>query len=285
MDILTNIFVFIFGAVIGSFLNVCIYRLPKEEVGEEEEISIVQLPSIFLKQLRSITTPPSNCPQCKHPIRFYDNIPIVSYIILGGKCRDCGAKISKRYPFVELLTAVVCLILYRQLGLSFEFFVSLFFVALLIAISFIDLDHQIIPDILSIGGLAAGLLFAIFRPAFKVLYPKFNILDSLYGVLLGGGVLFLIAIGYKFIAKREGMGGGDIKLLAMIGSFAGIKGVIFSLMAGSIFGTIVGIPLMVAQGRDAKYAIPFGPFLSLGALLYVFRGDMLIQFILNMLRA
>ncbi len=284
MGILINIFVFIFGAVIGSFLNVCIYRLPKEEVGDEEEIVIAKLPSIFLKQLRSITAPPSNCPQCKHPIRFYDNIPIISYILLGGKCRDCGARISRRYPFVELLTAVVCLVLFRQFGLTFEFFVSLFFAALLIVISFIDLDHQIIPDILSIGGLAAGLFFAIFRPAFKVLYPKFNILDSLFGVLLGGGVLFLIAIGYKFIAKREGMGGGDIKLLAMIGSFAGIKGVIFSLMAGSIFGTIVGIPVMLAQGSDTKYAIPFGPFLSLGALLYVFKGDMLIQYILNMLR-
>jgi leader peptidase (prepilin peptidase)/N-methyltransferase len=285
MGILTNIFVFIFGAVLGSFLNVCIYRLPKEEVGEEVEISIAQLPSIFLRQIRSITTPPSNCPHCKHPIRFYDNIPIVSYILLGGKCRDCGTKISRRYPFVELLTAIVCLVLFKQFGLSFEFFVCLFFAALLITVSFIDLDHQIIPDILSIGGLIAGLFFAVFRPVFKHLYPRFNILDSLFGVLLGGGILFLIALGYKFIAKREGMGGGDIKLLAMIGSFAGIKGVVFSLMAGSIFGTIVGIPLMIAQGTGTKHAIPFGPFLSLGALLYVFRGDMLIQWILNMLRA
>jgi leader peptidase (prepilin peptidase)/N-methyltransferase len=284
MVILTNIFVFIFGAVLGSFLNVCIHRLPKEEGGEEEEIQVSQLPNLFLKQIRSITTPPSNCPHCKHPIRFYDNIPIVSYILLGGKCRDCGIKISIRYPLVELLTAVVCLILYKQFGLSFEFFISFFFTALLIVISFIDLDHQIVPDILSIGGLIAGLFFAIFRPVFKQLYPKFNILDSLYGVLLGGGVLFLIALGYKFITKREGMGGGDIKLLAMIGSFAGIKGVIFSLMAGSIFGTIVGIPLMVAQGTDTKYAIPFGPFLSLGALLYIFKGDMLIQLFLNILR-
>jgi len=282
MGILTNIFVFIFGAVIGSFLNVCIYRLPKEEVDEETEVTVAQLPSIFLKQLRSITTPPSNCPQCKHPIRFYDNIPIISYILLGGKCRDCGAKISRRYPFVELLTAVVCLVLFRQFGLTFEFFVSLFFAALLIVISFIDLDHQIIPDILSIGGLTAGLFFAIFRPAFKALYPKFNILDSLLGVLLGGGVLFLIAIGYKFIAKREGMGGGDIKLLAMIGSFCGIKGVLFSLMAGSLLGTVVGIPVMLAKGQGTKYAIPFGPFLSLGALLYIFVGNFFVRYVIDM---
>jgi len=284
MRIITDIVIFIFGAVIGSFLNVCIHRLPKEESGEEEEIRIAQLPSLFLKQIRSITTPPSNCPHCKHPIRFYDNIPIVSYILLGGKCRDCGEKISKRYPLVELLTAIACLILYRKFGLTFEFFVSLFFVALLIVISFIDLDHQIIPDILSIGGLTAGLFFAIFRPAFKVLYPKFNILDSLFGILLGGGVLFLIALGYKFIAKREGMGGGDIKLLAMIGSFCGIKGVIFSLLAGSLLGTVAGIPVMIAKGAGTKYAIPFGPFLSLGAFLYIFSGDMLIRFFLNLLR-
>ncbi|OPY81021.1 MAG: Leader peptidase PppA [Syntrophorhabdus sp. PtaU1.Bin058] len=284
MRMLFDIFIFIFGAVLGSFLNVCIYRLPKEEGGEDAEISIVQVPSLFLKQIRSISTPPSNCPKCKHPIRFYDNIPIVSYVLLGGKCRDCGAKISLRYPLVELLTAIACLILYRQFGLTFEFFVSLFFTALLIVISFIDLDHQIIPDILSIGGLAAGLFFAVFRPAFKVLYPKFNILDSLFGVLLGGGVLFLIALGYKFLAKREGMGGGDIKLLAMIGSFCGIKGVIFSLMAGSLFGTVVGIPVMIAKGTGTKYAIPFGPFLSFGAFLYILSGDMLIRFFLNILR-
>lgn len=283
MGMLFDIFIFIFGAVLGSFLNVCIYRLPKEEGGGDAEISIAQLPSLFLKQIRSIATPPSNCPQCKHPIRFYDNIPIVSYILLGGKCRDCRAKISVRYPIVELLTAIVCLVLYRKLGLSFELFLSIVFTALLIVISFIDLDYQIIPDILSIGGLVAGLFFAVFRPAFKVLYPKFNILDSLFGILLGGGVLFLIALGYKFFAKREGMGGGDIKLLAMIGSFAGIKGVIFSLMAGSVLGTIVGIPVMMMKGENTKYAIPFGPFLSLGALMYVFIGDFAVNFFTGIL--
>ncbi|MDD5008667.1 MAG: prepilin peptidase [Syntrophorhabdaceae bacterium] len=283
MGTITDIVIFIFGAVLGSFLNVCIHRLPKEEVGEETEVTIAQLPSIFMKQIRSIATPPSNCPHCKHPIRFYDNIPIVSYIILGGKCRDCGIKISVRYPIVELLTAVLCFVLYRKLGISFEFLVSVIFVALLVVISFIDLDFQIIPDILSIGGLIVGLFLAIFRPFFIYLSPKFNVLDSLYGVLLGGGVLFIIAYSYKLIAKREGMGGGDIKLLAMIGSFCGIKGVIFSLMAGSLFGTVVGIPVMLAKGKNTKYAIPFGPFLALGAVVYLYKGNAITLYFINLM--
>lgn len=262
MRILFDIFIFIFGAVLGSFLNVCIHRLPRD---------------------KSIVQPPSACPNCQQPIRFYDNIPIVSYILLGGKCRDCHAKISTRYPLVELLTAVLCFVLYRKLGISFEFFVSVLFVALLVVISFIDLDFQIIPDILSIGGLIVGLFLAIFRPFFLYLHPKFNVLDSLYGVLLGGGVLFIIAYGYKLIAKREGMGGGDIKLLAMIGSFCGIKGVLFSLMAGSLLGTVVGIPVMFAKGKDTKYAIPFGPFLALGAIVYLYQGNAITLYFLNLI--
>lgn len=252
--------IFIFGAVIGSFLNVCIYRIPRE---------------------KSIVKPNSFCPHCGKPVEFYDNIPIVSYIILGGKCRRCGAKISKRYPFIELLTAILYLVFYRKLGLNFELFVTLFFVTLLIAIAFIDLDFKIIPDILSIGGLIAGLVLAVFRPVFLHLGPKFGFLDALYGVLIGGGALFVIAYGYQLVTKREGMGGGDIKLLGMIGAFIGLKGSIFSLISGSILGTIVGIPLMLAKKQDTKYAIPFGPFLSLGAVIFLFSGDRFIRGFLN----
>lgn len=128
-----------------------------------------------------------------------------------------------------------------------------------------------------------GFLLAILRPLFRYMDPKFGILDSLYGILLGGGILFAIAWLYEFFRKREGMGGGDIKLLGMIGAFCGIKGVIFSLVSGSVLGTIVGIPLMLAKGRDTKYAIPFGPFLSLGALIYVFNGESLIRLLMNIL--
>ncbi|HBE44072.1 MAG TPA: prepilin peptidase [Deltaproteobacteria bacterium] len=263
VHITLKIFVFLLGSVIGSFLNVCIFRIPRE---------------------KSIIHPPSFCPQCEKPIKFYDNIPIVSYVLLKGRCRSCGVKIPFRYPFVEFITALLFLILYMQFGLSFEWFVNIFFLCLLIIISFIDLDFKIIPDILSIGGLGAGLFFSFFRPLFKHLEPVIRIQDAFLGVVIGGGVLFAIAFIYQFFTKKEGMGGGDIKLLAMIGSFCGIRGVIFSLLAGSLFGTIVGIPLMIAKGGDTKYAIPFGPFLSLGALLFILKGDMLIGLFLNFLR-
>jgi leader peptidase (prepilin peptidase) / N-methyltransferase len=260
MNYLIPAIVFIFGAVIGSFLNVCIYRIPRN---------------------KSIVKPNSFCPNCETPIKVYDNIPIIGYILLGGKCRQCGTKISKRYPLIELLTAILYLMFYRKLGLTFELFVTLLFVTLLIAVAFIDLDFQIIPDVLSIGGLVTGLVFAIFRPMFLYIDPKFGFLDALYGVLLGGGVLFIIAYGYQLIMKREGMGGGDIKLLAMIGAFTGFKGVLFSLIGGSIIGTLVGIPLMLIKKENTKYAIPFGPFLSLSAVIFLFSGDMFINGFLN----
>ncbi|MHB8110175.1 MAG: prepilin peptidase [Syntrophorhabdaceae bacterium] len=248
-----QIFAFIFGAVVGSFLNVCIYRLPRK---------------------KSIVSPPSACPACEKPVRFYDNIPLVSYILLRGKCRDCGVRFSFRYFAVEVLTAVIFLMIYRRWGLSYETFIEMFFAAILIVVSFIDYDFQIIPDILSVGGMIAGLMLSFVRPGFRVM-------ESVYGVLIGGGVLFAIAYGYQLITKREGMGGGDIKLLAMIGSFTGLKGVLFSLIGGSVIGTIVGIPLMFIKGKGegTRYAIPFGPFLSLCAVLYLFTGPGVIRMV------
>ncbi|HPP42915.1 MAG TPA: prepilin peptidase [Syntrophorhabdaceae bacterium] len=251
-----SIIVFIFGAIVGSFLNVCIYRLPRD---------------------KSIIAPNSFCPDCGTPIKFYDNIPILSYIILRGRCRNCNTKISIRYPIVEFITALIFLLIYRLTGLGIEFGVMLFFVSILIVISFIDLEFQIIPDVLSIGGLLAGLILSFFR-------QNFGFLDSLFGVLLGGGVLFAISYGYQLVRKIEGVGGGDIKLIGMIGAFCGIKGVIFTIISGSFLGTIFGIPAMLIKGKDSKYAIPFGPFLSLGAVIYVFYGKMLIVAVLNLLR-
>ena len=262
MGILLHIFFFLLGSAIGSFLNVCIYRIPRE---------------------KSIVNPPSACPGCEKPIRPYDNIPILSYILLKGKCRNCGTKISIRYPLVELLTGIFFLLLYQKFGLTFELIVFMIFSALLIVISFIDLDFQIIPDILSIGGVVLGFILSIIRPFFRNLEPRFGILDSLYGIALGGGLLFAIAWLYQFFTKREGMGGGDIKLLGMIGAFCGWKGVVFSLVSGSVLGTLVGIPLMLAKGAGTKYAIPFGPFLSLGALVYVFFGNTIIRSTVNFL--
>jgi len=248
MERIVELAVFIFGSIIGSFLNVCIYRIPKD---------------------KSIIRPGSSCPACNTSIKFYDNIPIVSYILLKGRCRHCNAHISFKYPLVEVITAFLFLFLYDKFGMTLELPVYMVFLSLLVVISFIDLELQIIPDILSLGGLVAGFFLAFFR-------PSFTWLDSIYGIFLGGGILFAIAMGYKLIAKREGMGGGDIKLLGMIGAFCGIKGVVFSLMAGSLIGTIVGIPLMLIKREGRTYAIPFGPFLSLGALLYVCAGEVII---------
>ncbi len=194
-----NVFAFIFGAAIGSFLNVCIFRIPAK-------VSIVK--------------PSSQCPSCHQPIRFYDNIPIISFILLKARCRNCGEKISWRYPLVELITAIFALLLFMKFGLSLNFIVFFVFTAVLIVITFIDLDHQIIPDILSLPGIPIFFLAAVFI----VKVPWY---ETLIGLLIGGGVLFAIAFVYEFITKREGMGGGDMKLLAMIGGFFGWKSLIF----------------------------------------------------------
>lgn len=240
-----NIFAFIFGAAIGSFLNVCIFRIPAGE---------------------SIVRPLSRCPHCHHPIRFFDNIPIVSFVILRAKCRDCGEKISWRYPLVELVTGLLALLLFIKFGLTLNFLIFFIFTAVLIVISFIDFDHQIIPDILSLPGIPIFFLSAVF-------IVKIPWHEALIGLLVGGGMLFLIAFVYEKITKREGMGGGDIKLLAMIGAFLGWKSLIFVLLFSSFTGALVGLIMMVVKKKDTKYAVPFGPFLSAAAVVYIFWGE------------
>ncbi len=246
------VFVFVFGAAIGSFLNVCIFRLPKNN---------------------SIIKPPSQCPNCHHPIRFYDNIPLISYLFLKGKCRDCGEKISWRYPLVEFVTAILALSLFAKFYISLDFLVFFFFAAVLVVITFIDLDHQIIPDILTLPGIPIFFLLAVF----VVGVPW---MDAAIGLFIGGGILLAIAFGYELITKREGMGGGDIKLLAMIGGFLGWKSLIFILLFSSLLGAIVGIAAMIIQKQDMKYAVPFGPFLSAAAVAYIFLGDAFMQFLI-----
>jgi len=241
--------IFIFGMCIGSFLNVCIYRLPTS---------------------KSIADPPrSTCPGCNSPIRFYDNIPVLSYIWLKGRCRNCDAPISFRYPMVELITGIVALGLLFNFGLSLESLVYFVFISSLLVITFIDLDHRIIPDIITLTGIPMGLVasFALPTISFKA---------SVLGLLIGGGSLWLVAWAYSMIAKRDGMGGGDIKLLAMIGTIIGWKGVIFTVFASSVMGSCVGITIMLIKGKNMKYAIPFGPFLSIGAIAYVFVGAQII---------
>jgi len=250
--LLLGAFVFVFGAAIGSFLNVCIYRLPEQQ---------------------SIAKPLSQCPHCHHPIRFYDNIPLISYLILKGKCRDCGEKISWRYPLVELITAILALLLFAKFYLTLNFLVFFIFTAVLIVITFIDLDHQIIPDLLTLPGIPIFFLLAVF----VVGVPW---MEAAIGLLIGGGVLFVIALGYEVITKREGMGGGDIKLLAMIGGFLGWKSLIFVLLFSSLLGAVIGIALMLIKKEDMKYAVPFGPFLSAAAVAYLFWGDAFMQFLI-----
>ena len=248
----------LFGTVVGSFLNVCIYRLPGG---------------------KSVTIPSSLHASCKKSLGFLNNLPIISYMILKGKYRHCGAGIPIRYPIVECLVAFLFVLLYKRYGLSFELLVNMAFISLLVAISFIDLDSKIIPDVLSFGGIVAGLVAVYFRA------PLFFFRDALYGILLGGGMLYAISLLYRFFAKREGLGAGDMKLLAMIGSFCGVRGVLVSLLAGSFIGTAIGIPLIFLKGKDMKHAIPFGPLLSLGAVIYLFQGDRFVYAFLSIVSA
>jgi leader peptidase (prepilin peptidase) / N-methyltransferase len=252
---IVEIAMMIFGVIVGRFLNASIYRLPRHKT------------FVFLQF----------CPACEKTLGLVGNIPIITYMILKGKCRYCGARTPIRYPIVEFLTAVLFLLLYKKYSLSFELLVNILFVSLLITISFIDIDFKVIPDILSIGGIAAGLAAVYFRA------PIFFFRDALFGILLGGSILYAIAFLYRILAKREGVGGGDIKLLAMIGSFCGLKGVFFSLFAGSFIGSAVGIPLMLLKGKDTKHAIPFGPLLSLSAVIYLFQGDRFVYAFLNII--
>ena len=243
----------IFGALIGSFLNVCIFRLPKEE---------------------SIVWPGSHCPHCKNPIKYYDNIPLISYLLLGGRCRHCRGPISFQYPLVEGITALSSLILFMKFGPSLSYLFYFLFVAALILVTVIDLYHQIIPDVISLPGIGVGLLTSL-------MIPQVTFLSSLGGALLGGGGLFLVATLYQWLFKREGMGGGDVKLLAMIGAFLGWKAVILTILLGSLIGSIIGISLMILKGKDFKYAIPFGPFLSMGAVIALFYQDGIIAWYLQ----
>lgn len=249
-----NVFAFIFGAVVGSFLNVCIFRLPER---------------------RSIVFPPSHCPHCGYNIRPLDNIPILSYLLLGGKCRQCREKISPQYPLVELLNGLLTLFLFMRFGFSLPFLLLFIFSCALVVITFIDLEHQIIPDVISLSGIVIGFAASFFL-------PELGWKSSLIGIVAGGGSLLLVAYGYEFFTKREGMGGGDIKLLAMIGAFLGWKSVPFVILTGSLAGSIIGISVMAAQKKDSRLAIPFGPFLAFGALLYIFFGEQLIVWYLHL---
>ncbi len=249
--LVTGITIFLIGLVIGSFSNVCIYRLPRNE---------------------SVIFPASHCPACNQSIKWYDNIPLLSYLLLKGKCRYCQSRISAQYPLVEFLTGFIYLALFLFYGLQLKTLVYMLFCSALIIITFIDLKEQIIPDVISLPLLVIGFLLSIF---IKNISP----IDSLLGILSGGGTLLLVAIVGSYLFKKEAMGGGDIKLAAMIGAFLGWQLTLLSLFLGFFFGAIVGVVVLIKnKGKNEKSdSIPFGPFIALGSVLTLFFGKAILN--------
>jgi leader peptidase (prepilin peptidase) / N-methyltransferase len=252
---IVNWYIFFIGTCIGSFLNVCIYRLPAG---------------------KSIVRPASACPACGATIRWYDNIPLISYMILRGRCRGCKTRISIRYPIIELLCGLFAMTIWMHYGYGLPALIYFILIAALLVITFIDIDHRIIPDIISLPGIPLGFFASL-------LLPQLKWSDSLIGIVAGGGSLLAVAWGYQLITGRDGMGGGDIKLLAMVGAFLGWKGVLFTIMASSLLGTAVGIAVMLRSKKGIKMALPFGPFLAMGAIIYIFLGPQLIEWYFNLL--
>ena len=269
MENLVKIFVFLFGSIVGSFLNVCIVRMPQEGY--------------------SLMRPGSHCPLCRKPVHWYDNIPLVSFFFLGGHCRFCRERISFQYPLVELLTAGIFLYLYSRYNFSLDLLIYAVFASGLIVSTFIDIKWRIIPDEISLGGIIVGLLFSLIKslPAIK-LFPHIPLVDSLLGVLAGGllvygsGVLgnlifFKLMKRESIEGETESIGGGDVKLLAMIGGFLGWKLAVLTFFIAPFMGAAVGLYVLYFK---KSHLIPYGPFLSLAAILSLFFGNQIINLIL-----
>lgn len=240
---------FILGAIFGSFGNVLILRIPKGE---------------------SVVSPRSRCNSCQALIRWYDNIPIFSWFILRGKCRTCGSKFSIRYPIVELISGLLFAGVFLRFGWSWTFLEMLPFLFALLVVSVIDIDHFLLPDVFTLSGIVIGLVGAF-------LNPERLFMDAALGVLFGGGFLWTLAYFYYLLRKEDGMGGGDIKLLAWMGAVLGWKAIPFIIVVASVTGSIVGIIVAVRSKKGMKAMIPFGPYLALGAVLFVFAGQSLAQ--------
>jgi leader peptidase (prepilin peptidase)/N-methyltransferase len=236
------------GLVVGSFLNVCIHRLPRQE---------------------SLAWPASRCPQCATPLRWYDNVPVLSYIALGGRCRSCRAPIPVMYPLVELVTAVVCVAAYFLFGPSPLLGARLLFACAMIVLFVIDLQHRILPNVITVPGIVVGFILSLFLPPGWV--------ASLIGIVAGGGMLLLMAEMYYRLRKEEGLGMGDVKMLAMIGAFLGWKLMLVTLVLSSFLGSFIGIAMIVLKKGDMKYALPFGTFLAIGAIVASVSGDAILR--------
>jgi len=249
-----KIIIVLFGLAWGSFLNVVIYRLPRG---------------------LSLMRPPSTCPQCGTRIKAYDNIPVLSYLLLRGKCRACGLKISVAYPLVELLTPACFLLLYARFSLSVPFYASCLFASALIALCFIDLYHQILPDEITLPGLALALLYSGFR-------PDMTLRQSLVGAVAGAGFLLIIYGAYLLLRKKEGLGMGDVTMMLLVGAYLGWVKAFFTLLVGSFVGALVGLFLMSFRKKDLQFALPFGTFLAPAAFFALVWGDRIINAYLSL---
>jgi leader peptidase (prepilin peptidase)/N-methyltransferase len=253
----------LFGLLIGSFLNVCIYRLPRD---------------------LSVVKPRSFCPQCEKPIAWYDNVPLLSYFVLAGRCRNCGQRIPVRYPLVELLTGAAFCVAFWSLGRTAAAAKFSVFGALLITLIFSDLEERILPDEFTLGGVALGAIFAAFVPLnwglMRLLLLSvqnrrvISVAESLFAALFCAGTLWLVGTLYQRIRHREGLGLGDVKMVAMIGAFLGLEGALVTLIVGSLLGALVGLCYIWFTGKDAStYELPFGTFLGIAALGVAFIGE------------
>jgi leader peptidase (prepilin peptidase) / N-methyltransferase len=235
------------GLAVGSFLNVCIHRLPSHS---------------------SVVTPGSRCPSCGYVLRWADNVPVVSYVVLGGRCRECKARISVRYPIVELLTMGIFVLNFYVFGPDWILIPRIVFSCMLIVLFAVDLEHHLLPNAMTFPGIAVGFLFSLFVSPGPV--------ASALGILVGGGSLWLIGEAYYRYAGHEGMGGGDVKMLAMIGAFLGWKLVIVTLVFSSIAGAIAGLVVIASRRGDLRYALPYGTFLALAAQIASLYGDRIV---------
>jgi leader peptidase (prepilin peptidase) / N-methyltransferase len=273
---LIGIFVFLFGLVIGSFLNVCIVRIPEH---------------------KSIVMPASACPKCGAAIRPYDNIPVVSYLLLRGKCRKCKTKISPMYPLVELLTGILFFACYRVFGLTPEAAKWAAFSALMVVLVFTDLRERVLPDMVNYTGFGIGLGISFFTQptdgtalwlsnhvfAFPPPAPVLSFADALLGAAVGSGLLWLVSEAYFRLRGREGMGLGDVKMMLMAGAFLGTKRTLLTILAGSLLGSLLGLVFILARRKESNYELPFGSFLGMAALLVVFFGTPVVNWYQSLL--
>ncbi|UCC44671.1 MAG: prepilin peptidase [Candidatus Zixiibacteriota bacterium] len=251
---LMYIVVGLLGVAIGSFLNAVIYRLPRE---------------------KSVRTGRSVCPECGVKLKWYHNVPILSFLLLRGKCAFCGKRISLRYPIVETCNGLAYLYFFWQYGLSMEFAVYSYVISALLIVIFVDLEFRIIPDSVTLPGIVAGL-------AISFLPQGIGIIQSIIGLLVGGGSLYLVAMLGDWLFKKESMGGGDIKLAAMLGALLGWQKVLFIFMGSAVVGLAVSIPLMIISSRLRRHrTVPFGPFISVAAVAAIVYGDQIIKFYID----